>query len=320
MRTTNSSIGERNLGIFSKKVQNKNFVKKYESIFVFIYIRSLLSLRSRVAIKKGRLWSIEESWIKTHRHCSQTQGSYLKLYSVDLQSLFHPTLSPVIGMSFVTMVVAEIIKDMVCCCKITRCSHSCSFFDILLNRISLVGNQRFLLCVENHLKKYLKASSRSEKSAVISSIVTSIRESSTHKGGGFVRFDIALNRWYEVGDKVARDKVGQALRDAVKRFFQGKKRKENNKTTKKISNALPSIGKVENKSCRFDPDEMYLNFRVHPKKSKRKSKLISTFKKSSVQRKQHNTKNPSVYDGALDSLVTMKTNELVPYLEVLYNL
>ena len=197
----------------------------------------------------------------------------------------------------------------------------CAFFDILLNRIFLVGNQRFLLCIENHLKKYLKASSRSEKSAVISSIVTSIRESSTHKGGGFVRFDITLNRWYEVGDKVARDKVGQALRDAVKRFVQGKKRKENNKTTKKISNALPtSIGKVENKSCRFHPDEMYLNFRVDPKKSKRRSKLITTFKKSSVQRKQHNTKNPSVYDGALDSLNTMKTNELVPYLEVLYNL
>jgi hypothetical protein len=42
--------------------------------------------------------------------------------------------------------------------------------------------------------------------------VTSIRESST-QGGGFVRLDGLFRRWYEVGDKVARDKVGQSLRD-----------------------------------------------------------------------------------------------------------
>lgn len=42
--------------------------------------------------------------------------------------------------------------------------------------------------------------------------MTSIRESST-QGGGFVRLDGLFRGWYEVGDKVARDKVGQSLRD-----------------------------------------------------------------------------------------------------------
>lgn len=50
-----------------------------------------------------------------------------------------------------------------------------------------------------------------EKSSVISEIVESIRESST-TGGGFVRFDMRMERWYEVGDKIARDRVGQSLR------------------------------------------------------------------------------------------------------------
>lgn len=46
---------------------------------------------------------------------------------------------------------------------------------------------------------------------MISDIVASIRASST-SGGGFVRFDMETRRWYEVGDKIARDKVGQSLR------------------------------------------------------------------------------------------------------------
>jgi hypothetical protein len=46
--------------------------------------------------------------------------------------------------------------------------------------------------------------------------VSSIRESSAQEGGGFVRFDASHGLWYEVGDKVARDKVGQALRDSIR--------------------------------------------------------------------------------------------------------
>eukprot|EP00980_Cylindrotheca_fusiformis_P024221 scaffold11661_cov54-Cylindrotheca_fusiformis.AAC.1 len=78
-----------------------------------------------------------------------------------------------------------------------------------------VGNMRFKLCIGNYLRSYTKASTRSGKSAVITDIVTSIRDSSD-TGGGFVRFDSSNYQWYEVGDKVARDKVGQALRDTLR--------------------------------------------------------------------------------------------------------
>eukprot|EP00980_Cylindrotheca_fusiformis_P017274 scaffold5345_cov86-Cylindrotheca_fusiformis.AAC.4 len=88
---------------------------------------------------------------------------------------------------------------------------------IYLTPSSKVGNKRFKVCIGNNLRSFMKANSRSVKSAVITDIVTSIRDSSdTINGVGFVRFDSSLNLWYEVGDKVARDKVGQALRDTLR--------------------------------------------------------------------------------------------------------
>eukprot|EP00980_Cylindrotheca_fusiformis_P011219 scaffold2574_cov98-Cylindrotheca_fusiformis.AAC.9 len=86
----------------------------------------------------------------------------------------------------------------------------------------------------NNLQSYVKAKSRSEKSAIISEIVTSIRESSTH-AGGFVRLDSCAHRWYEVGDKVARDKVGQTLRDSSNAKVTKKRKREAH-----LSQVLPS--------------------------------------------------------------------------------
>lgn len=80
----------------------------------------------------------------------------------------------------------------------------------------IVGNKRFKISVENHLNSYIKAPTRTAKSAIITNLVSSIRESSTTIGGGFVRYDESTGRWYEVGEKIARDKVGQALRDAAR--------------------------------------------------------------------------------------------------------
>jgi len=78
---------------------------------------------------------------------------------------------------------------------------------------SHVGNQRFKVLVQNYLSSYTKANSRCLKSGVITDIIATIRSKST-QNGGFVRYDDAQKRWYEVGDKVARDKVGHSLREA----------------------------------------------------------------------------------------------------------
>ena len=57
-----------------------------------------------------------------------------------------------------------------------------------------------------HHQTYKKAKSKYEKSAVVSAIVDSI-ESSSAEGGGFVRKDADKDRWYQVGDIIAREKV-----------------------------------------------------------------------------------------------------------------
>ncbi|KAL3941990.1 MAG: hypothetical protein SGBAC_003733 [Bacillariaceae sp.] len=75
-----------------------------------------------------------------------------------------------------------------------------------------VGNKRFKVCIENNLDIYLNASSRIARSAIITDIVNGIRAG----GGGFVRYDQTEMRWYDVGDKIARDKAGQALRDSLR--------------------------------------------------------------------------------------------------------
>eukprot|EP00980_Cylindrotheca_fusiformis_P011217 scaffold2574_cov98-Cylindrotheca_fusiformis.AAC.7 len=110
-----------------------------------------------------------------------------------------------------------------------------------------IGNRRFRVCIENNIQSYSKAKSRSKRSAIISEIVTSIRESSTH-GGGFVRLDCYTRRWYEVGDKVARDKVGQTLRDSTNAKANKNKKKEVH-----FAQALPSAIQPSSKdnSSRF---------------------------------------------------------------------
>ena len=40
---------------------------------------------------------------------------------------------------------------------------------------------------------------------VVTVIVDAVRESSTQEYGGFVRKDLVSGRWYEVGDKIARE-------------------------------------------------------------------------------------------------------------------
>eukprot|EP00980_Cylindrotheca_fusiformis_P022030 scaffold8917_cov111-Cylindrotheca_fusiformis.AAC.3 len=91
------------------------------------------------------------------------------------------------------------------------------------------GNRRFKLFIENYLENYLSAHSRGAKSGVISEIVTFVRAMSIQAGGsGFVRYDSDLQRWYEVGDKVARDKVGHCLREARDSKNRSRKKEHGN--------------------------------------------------------------------------------------------
>jgi hypothetical protein len=88
-------------------------------------------------------------------------------------------------------------------------------FDILLGRGKIsfnhVGNRRFRVFVGMHLKRYMDANNRMEKTIVVNSVVKAIHEA----GGRFLKEDSKSEKWVVVTPKMAREKVGHALRDAV---------------------------------------------------------------------------------------------------------
>jgi len=73
------------------------------------------------------------------------------------------------------------------------------------------GTARFRDIVKDHAEIYAKCSGKYEKSKIVSKIVNAVREASPY--GGFVR---RINqKWYEVGDRAAKEKIGQTFRDLL---------------------------------------------------------------------------------------------------------
>lgn len=75
------------------------------------------------------------------------------------------------------------------------------------------GNVRFRAIVQSFLPQYSKAVAKLEKSYILSDVVEQVRKNSGE--GGFIRKDPDTNRWYEVGDFLAREKTSQAFRDVL---------------------------------------------------------------------------------------------------------
>eukprot|EP00523_Entomoneis_sp_CCMP467_P023275 CAMPEP_0168830644 /NCGR_PEP_ID=MMETSP0727-20121128/1636_1 /TAXON_ID=265536 /ORGANISM="Amphiprora sp., Strain CCMP467" /LENGTH=361 /DNA_ID=CAMNT_0008883879 /DNA_START=66 /DNA_END=1151 /DNA_ORIENTATION=- len=73
------------------------------------------------------------------------------------------------------------------------------------------GNVRFRSLVAERMNEYDEAESKAEKTMIVSQIIDHVRNSDPP--GGFVRFEEGA--WYEVGDFVAREKVGTQFRDLL---------------------------------------------------------------------------------------------------------
>ena len=69
------------------------------------------------------------------------------------------------------------------------------------------GNIRFRGILNEYLDDYNAATSNVQKSVIVSKIVSQIRQASPNSGG-FVKEDDA-GMWYQMDDRVAREKVGQ---------------------------------------------------------------------------------------------------------------
>jgi hypothetical protein len=80
-------------------------------------------------------------------------------------------------------------------------------FDVICDRGKLAlnhsGNVRLKSTIETKLAEYAKATSKTQKTFIVTLIIDSVRDAN----GGFVKFK--NGEWFEVGDFLAREKVGQ---------------------------------------------------------------------------------------------------------------
>lgn len=106
------------------------------------------------------------------------------------------------------------------------------------------GNEKFRIMINEYAPTYLNVSTKYQKSEVIAKIVAEVRSKSP--GGGFVKKDFYSNRWFEVGDEKARDKVGHAIRKAA--VGLGKKLHGN----KRQPQSLAKRQQLKNKAREFD--------------------------------------------------------------------
>jgi hypothetical protein len=106
------------------------------------------------------------------------------------------------------------------------------------------GNQRLARIVTSVLQAYSSAgSTKKAKSELIKNIVVQIRESSPE--GGFVKYDSGSSKWYEVGDRIAREKVSQTFRDALNDQYKSSTTSKTLKRRQERINRQTSVGSAD---------------------------------------------------------------------------
>ena len=100
-------------------------------------------------------------------------------------------------------------------CLTRSSTNDCSLTHALSSSCS-VGNKRYRVLIENNVQAYRNARTKHQKSLLVSTIVASVKDASVNGLGGFVKKDPLTERYYQVEDKIAREKVSHALRDAIK--------------------------------------------------------------------------------------------------------
>jgi hypothetical protein len=131
-----------------------------------------------------------------------------------------------------------------------------SNYSVILGRgkcSDFIGNRRFRVIVKNHLQEYLDAPGKLEKSFVVSKIVKIVKDACPE--GAFVKYE--NGRWFVVGERAAREKVGACFRDALGTIYKSsvpskiarrkakeleeKQRAERNSTQTFLKSSFPTI-------------------------------------------------------------------------------
>ena len=89
------------------------------------------------------------------------------------------------------------------------------------------GNRRFREIIDDHVDDYRNAKTKMDKSLIVSRIIDSIRSKSSHSG--FVTTH--AGKWFEAGDHIAREKIGQCFRDRLFLEYKSSSKAKRSKRT-----------------------------------------------------------------------------------------
>ena len=110
------------------------------------------------------------------------------------------------------------------------------------------GNINYRNIIKMELENYSKASSKLEKSLIVSSIVDKIRRDSPN--GGFVKLNTKTGEWYEVGDHLAREKVGQSFRDSLSSQYRSSTKAKKRRRKEEVTKLDDEVGEFVQTNCK----------------------------------------------------------------------
>lgn len=93
-------------------------------------------------------------------------------------------------------------------------------YDIIIGKgkcYQNIGNNNFLTLVALKLHKYSAASSKRQKSKIVTSIVSEINKRSPH--GGFIKMN-SNGVWYQITKNAVRERISQSFRDALQESYK----------------------------------------------------------------------------------------------------
>ena len=101
------------------------------------------------------------------------------------------------------------------------------------------GNRYFRSLVQMTTERYSRVTSREQRSIIVTEIVNTIRS----KGNGFVK-EYNQDQWVEVGDNLAREKVGQMFRNALHGQYKSSSRVKKGRRREIATQLHKSLHKV----------------------------------------------------------------------------
>jgi len=136
------------------------------------------------------------------------------------------------------------------------------------------GNERLHRVVASKLDEYSAATTKTEKSKILSVVVYLIRNEKP--AGLFVKQDPVAGLWFDVGDLMAREKVSQAFRDALHQNYKSSNESKKRRRLEKSASLNSLAHTKKSKLRRYEEGSLNADWGRSSKKALQPKKSAST--------------------------------------------